>query len=192
MDTEAGGKIMTIMRWLCGFALLLLTACKMTDVASWTEEVRLHDGRTVLVKRVARAKSIGFPEPRGADIDNEFSYRPLNAHWRGQAPANLMSFEIFGGIPYLVVYDANCKNKQPGQFKASFLRWVNGRWEVINQAQYPATEGLMNLYAGYWGHSRTEDASGLVTWEQKAREDGFDPSKPDTVDSWYRNFHRLC
>lgn len=184
---------MTIKRWLCGFALLLLTACKMTDVASWTEEVRLHDGSTIQVDRVARRNPWGFPNARrGSAIDYDLTDKRLGIRWHGKAPREPVSFEMFGGIPYLVVYDANCKNKQPGQFKASFLRWVNGRWEVINQAQYPATEGLMNLYAGYWGHSRKEDASGLVTWEQKARKDGFDPSKPETVDSWYRNFHRLC
>jgi hypothetical protein len=106
-----------------------------------------------------------------------------------------MSFEIFGGVPHLVLYGDGrliCQDAQAGRYKAVFLKWQNGQWQEIAQSAYPVNEGLKNLYEGYWGYSAEKDASGLVTWIQKARNDGFDARKPYTIRSWHELSHRIC
>lgn len=40
------------------------------DVARWKEEVLLHDGRMIVVERMAKAEASGFPNAnRGRDLE---------------------------------------------------------------------------------------------------------------------------
>ena len=183
---------------MCCVLLLLpaLGGCEPTDEAKWKEEVRLHDGRIIYVQRLMRAKSLGFSNARrGGDLYNELTYAPLAVQWHSDAPAELMSFEIFGGVPYLVVYrDApkSCQQTGRGSLKAAFFRWNGADWDPIDQKAYPVEIGLVNLYADYWGHDASQDASGTITWAQKAVRDGFDAEHPQSVMDWYKANNRFC
>lgn len=175
---------------------LAFVGCKQIDVARWSEDVQLHDGRVIRVDRVAKAYRSGFPAARrGANIEYELSYEPLGVHWRGEAPGTLMSFEIFDGVPYLVLYADGrtvCPGAEEGRYKAVFLKWQSGQWQEISQSAYPLTDALKNMYEGYWGYSPAQDARGHITWAQKAKNDGFNASKPYTVRSWLELSHRIC
>ena len=173
-----------------------LTGCFGTDEATWTEEVQLSDGRIIQVQRIARQKSSGFPNaPRGADVDNELSYAPLGIRWRANAPANLMSFDIVGGVAYMAVYHAPegfCEEHGSSRYKALFYRWDQNKWNEIEQPDYPTEIALVNLYRRYWGHDDSLDAKGLVTWQTKALRDGFNPGAPETIQAWYVKYGRIC
>lgn len=179
----------------------MLNSCgKSIDVVEWIEEVKLHDGQMLEVWRKARAYSGGFPNSkRGRDIDFELKYPPLNVQWKTTLSDALvrhpMSFEIFDGMPHLVLYIGDresCSNRPKTDYSAQFLRWTNGEWVEIKQADFPVDKALINLYAAYWGHSKADDAKGLVSWGHKSEADGFNPSKPDTIKSYFERGRRFC
>lgn len=185
---------------LASVAMLSLNACgKSIDTAEWTEEVKLSDGTMVTVWRKARAYSGGFPNsPRGRNIDFELRYEPLNVRWAVTIShthvRDPVSFDIIDGVPHLTLYGdrASCRNRPPTDYTAQFLRWVNGQWVDVPQAQFPVDRVFMNLYSRYWGHSTKDDAYGLITWDFKSRRDGFNPQQPDTVKSYFERGHRVC
>lgn len=171
---------------------------KKIDIAEWTEEVRLFDGRTVVVWRKATAYAGGFPNSkRGSDISTEFKFEPLGIVWKHEMnDGNLRhprAFEIVNGVPYIVLYvgddpDLFCRGKAPTQYLAQFLKWSNGRWVEIAQTDFPADKALLNLYVGYWGHTAKGDAKGLVPWGGKDTNGNDD----ETVKSYFEGFHRTC
>lgn len=188
-------------KWIAGlFVMSVVTCaeCKSIDVAEWTEEVRLHDGRTVVVWRKARAYSGGFPNAtRGRDIDMEFKFEPMGITWKHEmSRTNLrdpISFEIINGAAYLVLYVGDdpalfCADKPPTQYLGQFLKWSNGQWVEVLQAEVPAEQALLNLSSSYWGHTAKDDAKGLIPWKGK-RTGGRDG---ETVKSYFEGFHRVC
>jgi hypothetical protein len=169
---------------------------KKIDVAEWTEEVLLHDGRTVIVWRRVRAYAGGFPNAsRGRDIDTELRFQAAGAAWKNeQSNASLrdpISLEIFDGVTYLVLYvgdRSSCRGKSPKQYLAEVIKWADGKWVEIPFSTFPSDKALMNLNTGYWGHSANEDAKGLIPWKGKhtSGDDG------ETVKSFYERHHRTC
>lgn len=163
------------------------------DVAEWTEEVKLHDGRIVVVWRKARARSSGFPNAkRGGDIDFEFKYEPMGVHWKSvNWSRDPFSFEIINGVPYLALYISDresCQRKPRSDYAAQFLRWSDGQWMDVPQAEFPIDKALMNLSGNYWGHSTADDYRGLIRWEGKRL-----PGRPDdTIKSYFERDHYFC
>jgi hypothetical protein len=179
--------------------LIALTACgKSIDTAEWTEEVKLSDGRMVIVWRRARAYSGGFPNAqRGGDIDFELRYEPLGVYWKdATTPTHVRrpkSFDVVDGVPHLVLegnWDV-CVDRPKADYAAQFLKWVNGRWVNVPQAEFPVERVLMNLYQDYWGRSTKDDARGLITWERKFG-DGPYRRAPDTVKHYFERGSRIC
>jgi hypothetical protein len=155
-----------------------------TDTAQWTEEVLQPDGSVIQVWREARAHSHGFPNSRrGSDIDYKLKYEPLGIFWSGPVLSEPVSFEIFEGRAYLTLLTPRhkvCADRPPEALAATILKWVAGVWVEVPQEVAPI--GLMhkNLYTGYWGHSTTDDAKGLVSIRVKKTEDGADAYLPLT------------
>lgn len=179
---------------------LALAACgKSIDTAEWTEEVRLSDGRMVVVWRKARAYSGGFPNAqRGSNIDFELKYEPLGVYWKDVVTdthvRDPVSFDIIDGTPHLVLYGGRdvCFGRPKTDYIAQFLKWKNGQWVDVPQAQFPVDRALMNLYGRYWGHTTKDDARGLITWQRKAERDGFYLDRPDTIKSYFERGRRFC
>ena len=179
-----------------GIAVMNMAGCNGVDKAHWTEEVRLHDGRLIVVERWARAYHSGFPNsPRGSDIDYDLAYSPMNIRWHGVVPRAPVSFDIFNGTPYLALYAEGldfCQGKDPQHYAAQFFRWNSGQWVEITQEQFPVDGALMNLDRSFWGSTDKDDPRGLVNWREKAGRNSYYPDKPDTVRSWYETHNRFC
>ncbi len=167
------------------------TQCK-TDVAEWQEEVRLHDEQVVVVKRRAVACAGGFPDSsRGSDLEFEISYEPMGVHWKGPGNRHPRSFEIFDGVPYLVLYArdvAFCQDQSPDRYLAQFLKWESGKWLEVPQSAFPIDQARLNLHIDYWGHTKAGDAKGLIGQQAKVT----NTRRDDTIKSYFERGRRFC
>jgi hypothetical protein len=169
---------------------------KKVDVAEWQEEVRLHDGRTVIVWRKERAYAGGFPNARrGRDIDSELRFEEMGLQWKHeQTDSNLrnpISFEIFNGEQFLVLYAGDrhfCEAKPPDAFPVQAIKWVNGKWIEVSLLEFPLDTAIVNLSTNYWGRIASEDAKGLVVWDNKQTAG----DKGSSVKNFLERFHRSC
>ncbi|NKI93257.1 hypothetical protein [Rhizobacter sp. SG703] len=178
-------------------SLAVLAGCgKKIEEAKWSEEVRLHDGRMIVIERVARANPQPFlSEIPGADIDFEIHYAPLNIHWKGSR--QLASLEIFDGNAYVVTAENGgvefCEGKPTSTLPIKVWRQQAGEWVEVDAASFPSDVALSNLYARYWGGNGVEDAKGLITWAFKAERDAYpfvdgkveNARRPATIKEYY-------
>jgi hypothetical protein len=190
------------MRSLIAIAICLIamTACaENIDTAEWTEEVKLSDGRMVVVWRKDRAARSGFPNARrGRLIDFELKYPPMNMQWYDKtSPTHVrhpMSFDIIDGVPHFVLYIADregCRSRPGSDYSAQFLKWIDGRWLDVPQVEFPVDRMPMNLFQEQWGHTTKEDADGLITWGQKFGT-GTYRHEPVTVKQYFERGARTC
>ncbi len=166
------------------------------DVAEWTEEVKLSDGRMFTVWRRARAYSGGFPNSRrGRNIDFEFKYEPLGIYWKGDWSGYPVSFDIIDEVPYMAIYigdEKHCANRLPTDYAARFLCWKYGQWIELRQVDFPAHRALINISMDFWGHSTADDYKGLIAWRNKELPGGFNDKDPDTVKQYFELGRRFC
>jgi hypothetical protein len=176
-------------------ATALLQACgKNIDVAEWTEEVMLNDGRVIVVWRKATAKSWGFPEPRGADLSFELKYEPMGVHWVSTPANRLLSFDIVDGVPWMATFidEMNvCPQRKTTDFAASFFKWDGGKWIEVSAAAYPIHIARRNLWSRYWGRERERDSKGLIDWRTKDQLDNLS-TPPITVYHYLTTNNRYC
>jgi hypothetical protein len=173
-----------------------LGGCKRYDEAVWTEEVKLHDGRMILIERRARRQPSGFPAaPRGRELEVELRYSEMNVVWRGDGTSSPLSFEIFDGTPFLVLVPrdpAFCSGKPDEAPLALYFKWNGSNWTEIGASSLATERALANLFERYWGHGPSDDAKGRVSWLEKATRDGFSASAPNSVRDWYAKFGITC
>ncbi len=166
------------------------------DVAEWTEEVKLSDGRMITVWRRARAYSSGFPNSRrGRNIDFEFKHEPLGIYWKGDWGGYPVSFDVINGIPYMVTSVGNkylCYNRPSTDYSAQFLRWQNGQWIEVRQADFPVQRALINLSMDFWGHSTADDYKGRIAWRNKELPRGGNHNNPDIVKLYFERGNLFC
>lgn len=175
--------------WVCHLSMALilaaLTGCG-PDVARWKEEVLLHDGRMIVVERMAKAAKGGITAPRGRDLEFEISYKPLGIYWHDTSGNQQTALEIFDGIPYLViVYPGDprifCKDKPPGTLPIQVLKMQGKEWIAVNTDSFPVDIANFNLHQRYWGNKASEDAKGLITWTHKEDMDAYPIVKWDPL-----------
>ena len=184
-------------------ALLALTSCSQIDTAHWTEEVFLHDGRMIVIERIARAHPRGLlSDSRGADIEFEIHHAPLGIHWKGTKQQDAL--EVFDGVAYIEVAVGNetefCKGKPQSTLPIKVLKQQGDQWVEIDPSTFPTKVGLWNLYRGYWGNKPSEDATGLITWEFKSGRDGYpfvnpkmdQPRRARTIDEFFQESKLTC
>jgi hypothetical protein len=194
---ETLNKLTSLCGLLCSaaLALTLLAGCgKRVDVAEWTEEVMLNDGRMITVWRKATAKSGGFPEPRGADLSFELKYEPMGVHWVGPPTRSLLSFDIVDGVAWIAadVRDREtCFKRKPTDFAASFYKWSEGKWVEVPVAEYPIQVARKNLWGRYWGREPEQDSKGHISWlTKRARDSQANP--PITVHQFLTTNNSYC
>lgn len=176
----------------------LASGCgKRYDEAIWTEEVKLHDGQMIQVWRRVTRQPSGFPiAPRGRELEVELKYPALNIYWKGDGTSQPLSFELFDGVPHMVLYARVsrewCKDKPDDEPLAQFLVWKQGQWREVAKDSFPVDAALANLYIRYWGSRPEDDASGQITWKTKAIQDSFYADAPYNVRGWYRQTSNYC
>lgn len=150
-------------------------ACK-TDVAEWTEGVKLFNGQEVTVWRRAVACKGGFPvSKRGRDLEFELKYEPLGAHWKGPSGLKPKSLEIIDGVPHLTLYvmtGGYCRGKPSSTPLARVMKWVDGKWVELPPSDFPFNRALLNLHTNYWGYNANNDAKGFIPADGKVT--GYD------------------
>ena len=179
------------MRWLLLLAAMASACGSPIEKLRWREEVQLHDGRVVIVEREINVDKYGFPDLRGHQRDTALMYSPLGVRWYFQFTASQtqfpLSFEIVDGVPYLAVTLEDhhfCDDKPPGTPHAIFLKWTGDKWMQTPAFPLPLEEAPVNLLRRYLAANRAHDPQGLLTWQDKARKDGFNPGAPRTL-AWY-------
>ena len=145
-------------------------SCK-TDVAEWTEGVKLFNGDEVVVWRRAVACQGGFPDStRGRDLEFELKYEPMGVHWKAPSGLKPRSFEIIDGVPHLGLYvmtGGQCRDQPANKPLARMMKWVDGQWVEVPLEQAPFDRALVNLYTEYWGHTAQGDAKGFIPAQGK-------------------------
>lgn len=140
----------------------------------WTEEVQLHDGRVIQLKRKTEIGASGFPaQKRGRDHFYEFCYPPMGMNWKMRPPYVPDVFDIVDGKAYLHVPVSGCTECQlQGYPESNALAyvWENGVWKMIPYNRFPSAL-RWNLLRGFDGAQSKDDARGLVTLNQKQSRD---------------------
>lgn len=169
-------KVPSTTKRLAGWAAaiwlsLALAGCgNGIDVAEWTEEVLLHDGRSITVWRKATRKSGGFPEPRGAYVSFELKYEPMGVHWVGPPTRDLLSFDLIQGVPWIATSlreRATCVEKKKTDFNAAFYKWMDGQWVEVSAEAYPIRIARENLWGRFSATEAKDDAKGHIPWLRK-------------------------
>jgi hypothetical protein len=148
-----------------------------TDVAEWTEGVKLFNGEEVTVwRRAVRCKS-GFPNSsRGRLLEFELKYEPKGVHWKAPSGLDPASFEIIDGVPHLTLYvmtGGYCKGKPSNTPTARVMKWVDGKWGELSPSEFPFDRALLNLHTNYWGYKANNDAKGFIPADGKVT--GYKP-----------------
>lgn len=169
-------------RWVHALSVVVLafatTSCSRIDTAEWKEEVRLNDGRIVVLDARATRGSWGGPtQHRGALLTWELCYRPAKAYWKSSAAYKPDVFEIVNGKPYVVVPLRSCLlcfiHGFPS-FSALVYRWEGGEWKPAMPEEFPSRV-TPNLLSNVWSSSDWRgDASGFYSLEGKRRRDHED------------------
>lgn len=148
--------------------------CAPTKI-KWTEEVQLHDGRVIQLKRVDERGSSGFPvQRRGFPRSYEFCYPPMNIYWKSKPEYRPETFEIVDGKAYAKVTLGGCfecRDHDYPETNAIYFLWTDGGWMKIDHAQYPKGLRLNLLMSPAMDDDGSGDARGLVSLPEKADRD---------------------
>lgn len=145
-------------------------------VLEWSEEVKLHDGRVIVINRHDEIGATGFPlAHRGLRKYWQFCYAPMGIHWKSKPEYFPETFDIVNGKAYAKVSIANCElcmlHGYPER-DALYFVWDSGAWKKIAHKDYP--KGLRyNMLGGtHYDDDGARDVRGLVTIAQKEELDG--------------------
>lgn len=154
-------------------ASLSLTGCVsiLGDHVRFTEEVKLSDGKVVVIQRHAELTASGFPSQRRGFVKYfEICYPPMNIHWKSKGGYEPDIFDIVDGKAYMHVPISGCRicafyNNPPTS--ALYFVWENGTWKRIPHEEFPAQSEWNLLRQTTGGVSRSDDPRGLITLADK-------------------------
>jgi hypothetical protein len=158
-----------------GFALPLIlclagSACSKQD--GWWEEVRLADGRMVMVERgvkIEKKMSAGLRRPAvtrySLRVINPSSQNPIR--WKGAYALAPIVLDFQGDEAYLVSLPMTCDAdlKPFGNPNPPYIaqKWKSGRWVQIPLTDLPATIRHANMLGEYqWGRGGSPIANDRV------------------------------
>ena len=159
-------------------ALLLLlpvtAGCAPTDI-KWTEEVKLHDGKTIQVKRRTELSATGFPTAkRGNYRYHELCYAPMGVYWKSYPQYKPEAFDIFGDKAYVRVPLGGCTACMLHGFPASnsiYFVWSGKQWTKVDETRVPAEHRFNLLSSTHGDDDGSRDAKGLITLADKRKRD---------------------
>jgi hypothetical protein len=173
-----GGRMKKFLTQLTtAFYLIILPivgGCAPT-VLDWSEEVKLHDGKIIVIKRHEEIGTSGFPvQRRGFRQYYQFCFAPMNIHWKSKPGYFPETFDIVDGKAYAKVSiggQESCMLHGYPATNAIYFRWDGKAWQKIDYQEYP--KGLRyNMLAGTHDQDPKRDVSGLVTIADKEKRDG--------------------
>lgn len=152
----------------------LFAACAPTAI-DWTEEVKLHDGKIIVVKRHDELGASGLPQSRrGLRKFWQFCYAPMKIHWKSKPDYFPETFDIVDGKAYVRVTIDNCElcmlHGYPDTTALYFI-WDGGAWRSISFKDFPAGLRYNMLNTTHYDDDGSRDVRGLVTIAQKEQLD---------------------
>jgi len=161
-------------RLLLGMLLMtipMMAACSAPTEINWSEEVKLHDGRIIVIKRHEELGRSGLPlAHRGARKFWEFCYAPMNIHWKSKPGYFPEAFHIVDGKAYVRVTIGSCESCMLHGYpetSALYFVWENGAWKKIDDKAFPAGLRYNMLGSTHYDDDGTRDVRGLVTIDHK-------------------------
>jgi hypothetical protein len=152
---------------------LFLCACGGEEI-KWTEDVKLHDGKVVQLKRRTELSASGFPvSSRGFHQYHELCYAPLGVYWKSKPEYPPETFELDGGKAYVKVplmsFDLCGLHGYPKD-DALYFVWSGSDWKRIEAGQFPKGARL-NLLQDPTGRTQADDVRGTVSQAEKEKRD---------------------
>jgi hypothetical protein len=157
---------------------VVLPACG-DDVARWSEDVKLHDGRVIKLERRAVIGGSGFPTSHRGEVKRwELCYEPLKIYWKSKyfRPS---SFELQGTNAYVKVLLQNCTTCTIAKFpqdSSVYLAYRNHRWERIESSEFPGSAWrnlLEDTNKIFDPRDSSKDLKGHYALDRKRTEDLF-------------------
>jgi len=144
-------------------------------VLDWSEEVKLHDGRIIVVKRHDELGASGFPlSHRGPRQYWQFCYAPMGIHWKSKPGYFPGTFDIVDGKAYGKVSISSCEQCMLHGYpdtSALYFVWEDGTCEKIGPEIYPKGLRYNMLNNTEYDDDGSLDVRGLVTIAQKEARD---------------------
>lgn len=161
---------------------------------SWEEEVRLSDGRVIVIARSVSVQKFGSKqqaESHGPVILQKLRFAGTTEQVAWEDDITPIIFEIKGPNYFVVAMpgsDEKCKEHGNPNPPFVFYKYADGRWETIPYSEFP--DGFQrNLLVDFW---RPETANGgRLTMPMKDQGDRF-PGQIRVFDKAMRlecNFH---
>lgn len=147
------------------------TAFAGPTVLDWSEEVELHDGKIIVIKRHDEVGRFGFPlAHRGGRKYWQFCYAPMGIHWKSKPDYFPDVFDIVDGKAYVLVPIGShelCMLHGYPETNALYFVWENGAWKKIPYEEFP--KGLRSNLLGntHYDDDGSRDVRGLVTLAEK-------------------------
>jgi hypothetical protein len=158
----------------CLFAVSGVASCAPTDI-KWTEEVKLHDGKIIQVKRRVELSVAGFPiQKRGQYQYHEFCYAPMGIYWKSKPEYKPEAFDIVGERAYVRVPLAGCAACMLHGFPATnsiYFVWSGKQWSKVEETQVPEQLRFNLMVSTHGDDDGSFDARGLVTLADKRKRD---------------------
>ena len=152
----------------------------------WDEEVKLHDGRVIVIRRREVKSGGGFPvnsmNPRGITRSYEFCYPSMGLYWKSKGEYEPEILAVVDGKAYVKVpiSGGQCKLHDYPTTNAIYFVWENSAWKQIPYEQFPKEIRRTNLLLEAFGSKPENDAHGLVTMFQKEKRDSIYIAMRDT------------
>lgn len=164
-----------IRHWSVLSLALLASPAGASNEIKWTEEVLLHDGSVVQIKRRTELTNSGFPvQRRGFSKYHELCYPPLGVHWRSKPQYRPQSFDIIDKKAYVKVpvhACIECMLHDYPESDALVFVWSGEVWRKVDEKDAPPQLKFNLLSKSHHMGDDTDDARGLITLAEKRKRD---------------------
>ncbi len=153
-------------QWIAILVLMVASRGGWAETIAWTEDARLHDGRTVAVSIEGNSTTLPYYLSYQKSNVNQFklTFRDPDTQktivWQGARYFSPVLLDIVSGVPYLVVYGRPTQDTSDTygcpELPYIVLRHDTEGWQAVPMEQAPATLITANLAT----HEMPTDAAG--------------------------------
>ena len=167
---------------IAGSSIVLATALAVAgcgnDRPTWSEEVSLTDGRTlVLDRRAERAGRQLVSGERGGFVSWELCYAPRKIYWKSLREFRPSAFEMSGDNAFVKVLLHSCETcataGSPAD-SAAYFAHRDGKWVRVTAAEYPGKRWKNLIEIGIFDMvDPKNDVSGALSLADKWKRDNI-------------------